>query len=657
MRSSGELYELLRREINAAGARGLATTIWQSDRMMTNSHFAQTADYCAGALREAGLAAVRVEKLPADGQTAFGDLVMPKAWDCVSGELIVSGKGHRERLCSYPEEPLSIAMGCGRTPKAGVEGELVHVEGGTQPSDFKGVDCRGKFVLTDGSADKAAPEASKRGAVGVISYAMPAFPPARPQAWDNADGRLWQRTDPDKGWLAFVLTPRQGDELRRRVRSATADDPVRACAKVQSRAYDGQLPTVTAVVPGRSRKEIVIIAHLFEPGANDNASGCACAIELVRTITRLIDERLIPRPNLGIRVLLPMEFNTTLAFFAGHPQIRRNAVAGIVPDMVGEDQALCGSALQCQTTPDAAPSFINCLMQDALDAVREGFARSPGPGREPYWLAVERGYWGNDCFVSDPTIGIPTVGLIEWPDRFYHSSADTPEKLSETTLARSSALVGAIALAAATLDERGARALCYRMAARAIGELERSALPFLNERDGGGQEAGEPAEVRLDCRLKHLVLREKVALESVLRLVPARRRGLRRLRELIASLGRDLDAAAERLRERLRRARGPAPQEPRRRLSKAERRAHDLVPRRTMMGPVRFRKLDAGARRRLDRIQKKGVPANLLLWIDGRRTVADIVARCKGEGAAADVRNVLAYLDLLVDSGYAEWVE
>ena len=47
---------------------------------------------------------------------------------------------------------------------------------------------------------------------------------------------------------------------------------------------------------------------------------------------------------------------------------------------------------------------------------------------------------------------------------------------------------------------------------------------------------------------------------------------------------------------------------------------------------------------------------NLLLWVDGVRTVSEVLERCRGEGAQAEVANVLAYLDLLTDLGYIEWV-
>ena len=38
--------------------------------------------------------------------------------------------------------------------------------------------------------------------------------------------------------------------------------------------------------------------------------------------------------------------------------------------------------------------------------------------------------------VRTPRVGIPTPMIIDWPDKFYHTSADTPDKVSPNALAR-----------------------------------------------------------------------------------------------------------------------------------------------------------------------------------------------------------------------------
>jgi hypothetical protein len=65
-------------------------------------------------------------------------------------------------------------------------------------------------------------------------------------------------------------------------------------------------------------------------------------------------------------------------------------------------------------------------------------------------------FWGNDAFVSDGFFDIPTPQMSTWPDRFYHSSMDTPEQMSENTLGRAGAIAGTYLYLLATADSREA---------------------------------------------------------------------------------------------------------------------------------------------------------------------------------------------------------
>ena len=74
---------------------------------------------------------------------------------------------------------------------------------------------------------------------------------------------------------------------------------------------------------------------------------------------------------------------------------------------------------------------------------------------------------GSDHYVlSDPSVGVPTPMLIEWPDRFYHTSADTPEHIDPDSLARTAALAAAYAYWLATPGEQEVSSLGFQMVAR-----------------------------------------------------------------------------------------------------------------------------------------------------------------------------------------------
>src|SRR6185503_13226308 len=83
-------------------------------------------------------------------------------------------------------------------------------------------------------------------------------------------------------------TPRAG----RRLREELARGPVTVHVDVESTFHRRPNRTLVAEIPGRTRPDerVVLAAHVQEPGANDNASGCgtllASALAIQDGITR-----------------------------------------------------------------------------------------------------------------------------------------------------------------------------------------------------------------------------------------------------------------------------------------------------------------------------------------------------------------------------------
>jgi hypothetical protein len=657
-----DLCDVLLREFSGPNAKAMATDIWATDHTLSYHNWRRTARYCADRMREFGLTGVRIHPFPADGKTIIGDRRMPRAWDCEGAELrLLRGDGTSEMLCSYADQPLSLAQYCPATRKSGIEGELVAVEQGDKPADYRGLNVRGKFVLGGANATALAKAAAKRGAAAVLSDWMPTFPPARPDAFDNADAHLWTRTESD-GCVAFCLTPRQGRRLRDMVRRADRKQPVRMNAVVRSKSYAGEIWAITGVLAGASNREVAIIPHLFEPGANDNASGCGLALELARCLPHLIRMKRLPPLRRSVRFLFVMEFVTTSAFYIAQPATARRTIAAIVPDMVGNDQARCRSTMIYQTTPDAAPSFINHVILDAFDALQDRVLRPNASGRDAAFKHVAAGYWGNDCFVSDPNIGIPAVGMVEWPDLFYHTSADTPDKVDPETVRRNGALVGAMAVFAAAAGPAEAVALAPRMALRASSDLNRAAREVLAAARVGTsadqRRKAQEAPDQLSRQARHISLREREALGS-LEMLADRGRDREAIREVLAPCSAHIDDSARQLVEWVARMvpRPASADAPRPSPSRAEHRARTAVPRRVLPGPILHERLDAAGKKRLGRIHKVGLPRNVAFWIDGRRSVSEIAERSAAETGGADVANLLRYFDLLHDYGYLEWTD
>lgn len=91
--------------------------------------------------------------------------------------------------------------------------------------------------------------------------------------------RMWERFSIDiGGWgikggdeliWGFVLTRRQGLWLRELIRK---EGKVKLHARVDAHFYDGKIPVVTGLIPGKTEEEVLVNGHLYEAGAIDNAS-------------------------------------------------------------------------------------------------------------------------------------------------------------------------------------------------------------------------------------------------------------------------------------------------------------------------------------------------------------------------------------------------
>jgi len=552
-------------------------------------------------------------------------------------------------------------MGSCPTPPEGITAEVVCVEDGRRDRDYRGVDVRDKIVLTSASTGIAG-TARRHGAVGVITDGVPGVPPARETAMDLKDGRIWNRVDFESECFGFVLSPKQGRILRDLIASGR---PVKVHAKVVSRYYDGHLHAVTGLLPGERRdQEILVVAHLFEPGANDNASGCGLSLEIARALNAL------PRPRRTIRVLLTYEFLSTIAYAYTHRPTFDRALAGVNLDMVGNDQARSRSGLIYQRTPDAAPTWLNALMEEVFEFVKGRFVLPEGAGKDAFFHAYPAGYWGNDCIISDPTIGVPTVGLTQWPDRFYHSSEDSIDKIDPESMRKMGVAAGTMIYFAANagveeayylagcIQARAERALsdaARRMTADALRAADRDA-PHTERRRELRRALG-----RIGRKLEYLDAHECDALRELLPLADEDADGLRahvdticgemaHVREgYVRRTARDLRAYAER--SGLGRIRAPG----RKQLNRYEREAARIVPRRTIAGPPTFRMLPEEQRSELNRLRKKPIPKNLLFWMDG---VRDLLEVCRLAGMEqereADVRHVLRYCEFLERAGYVE---
>lgn len=414
--------------------------------------------------RENGIEA-EVIPYPADDKTErLNGHKNPLEWIPRRGLLaIVKPEDKAGAICSYAEEPLSLVCNGTSTPAGGIDAPVVEIYSGSQDEAYEDFDVSGKIILTELPAGNVEGQARKRGALGVVSDCisppwLASHPPVR-EPEDAPDLTMWSifsgRRNEKPLW-GFSLSARQGRRLRRIIRES--GEPVILHAEVDADLVEGTSEMVSALLPGTdlAYEEIWVLAHSSEPGARDNASGCCLAVEVARTLKTLIDEGVLPPLRRSIRFMNGVEVSGFLPYIDSRQDELDRVVAGLCLDSVGQDFGICGGEFVLFQSPEANASFVDGLMEHLFAAVAaQPIGRFSTKNYATFSWHTEP-FWGNDAFVSDGFFDIPTPQMSTWPDKFYHSSMDTPDQMSENTLGRSGAIVGTYLYLMATAGAREA---------------------------------------------------------------------------------------------------------------------------------------------------------------------------------------------------------
>jgi hypothetical protein len=264
----------------------------------------------------------------------------------------------------------------------------------------------------------------------------------------------------------------------------------------------------------------------------------------------------------------------------------------------------------------------------------------------------------HDGFISDPMIDIPTPSLIHQPDRFYHSDADTPDKVSPATLQLVGAAAAAYAYYVASAGLGEAKALADLVASRGRRRLldESDALAG---RATGLETAPHRADLASACaaRLAFVRTQEERAIRSVQRLVPAQQRD--EIAAHVSKLDKELALAVDLERSRLGRALGadvPEQTQPQD-LTPEQRRAQAMVPERITFGSLTMADLAPDARAKLADITSQTFPysselCSALFWADGRRSIYQIRELLAQERGSADLGVLVRFFEFLQAHGY-----
>jgi len=433
-----EIFKIIEEEIDLENLKRNSNQIYNYERDFCYKGFHQSADFCFNQFKESGIS---VEKIPlsADGKTTYLDHTIPEAWDVEDAFLeIVEPEVPDKILGNHKEEAFCVANRCAPTSKDGIIAEVITAE------EMKnGASLKGKIVfIQDAHPKTIRKEVVKKGGLGIISAYSEGYLDLPDGTWwinGWGEGPGWYKIKEEKGIFCFSITPRKGRYLAKLLREGR----VKVNAFVKSRIHNGSINTINALLPGQKNKEILLLAHLYEPMLGDDAIGGAALIEIARLLKKLIRDKELPPLKRGIRFLISQERYGFAQFFA-EKKNRKRIIAAVNMDAISCDYRKTDKPINVRMNPASSPFFGDLLLQEMAKRYLAA-----------YPCRMERGNFSDDTFIADKTIGIPVNWLWSDPGKYHHNSEDSFDKITDWNLAkRMINIIATYSYFLATLDKK-----------------------------------------------------------------------------------------------------------------------------------------------------------------------------------------------------------
>lgn len=663
-----ETVNTIRQAYSGQRAKEDVAAISRHHRIQASPGYRDAANYVLDECLKVELQA-QMETYPANHQTQFWTSGSFQEWSCNRATLHLTQPADQARkLADYQEMKLSLIQ---RSAPFQGEAEVILLEDGLFEEEYEHLDLAGKLVLTKGAPGRVRQLAvQKHGAIGIIFDGMTEVPPIR-EAMDLPDARQytsfwWWGSSEEKQCFGFVLSPREGESLRRLIRQQTTNggQPVKVRADVDSKFLDGQIEIVTALIPGTTPETVIIVSHLChpQPSANDNASGAAANLEAARVLQQLISAGDLPQPQRNIRFLWMPEMTGSYAYLARHEDLIPNLIAGLNLDMVGEDQSQTGSVLLLERPPEASASFTADLLEWLQETVLNDFQPFDGLGQYSLQRFATVGFsGGSDHYIfSDPSVGVPMPMLNQWPDKFYHTSADTLGHVDPDSLARAGTIAASYAYFIASMDADKVTWLAHEMLVRFRRRISSLVQDFVTAiATGAGTDRSPKDQAALEQQTAFWLDRHRVALQGLISVGGSSRslsdmlyydaarfvnRELERARRIASQMSMDFTLETE----------PESVANP----DQWERQAAEMIPSRKYRGPASLigdalAKLTLEERTawfQLTQSRKVGrftIPTLAEYWADGRRTALEIIDLVEMETGVRDAELIVNWFVML----------
>ena len=473
-------YRQLRQEFKADNAYNTVAFVEKYWRIAGNTGFNASIHHVEKILQDAGYQ--KEVNGESDGPLTYRietKKMKRPTWEPVDARVSIVGEA--TPLLEFASNRNMIAVNSASTSNAGLEAEVVYAGKGSA-AELDAKEVQGKIVFVENAAAAVFGNAVRRGAIGVISYAMPAY--TQPQKYTNSiQFQTVPYLDAKRQIWALVLSYQAKEKLKQ----ALSKSSVKLAVKVETKLYESEELTLIANVRGRSLADqrFVFSAHVQEPGANDNATGVGTLAEMARVTAQLIQGKAIV-PERTITFMWGDEINSTARYIAENPKRAAGIQWGLSLDMVGEDVSKTGGSFLIEKMPD--PSAIwtrgnekhtewgGSVLKES-DMMPNYFTdfllnRCRQQALENGWQVNVNPYEGGSDHT--PFLNAKIPGLLMWhfTDAFYHTDLDRLDKVSKEEMRNVgiSALVTAFGLTSA--DETTVAHIIDELLANATDRLQ-----------------------------------------------------------------------------------------------------------------------------------------------------------------------------------------
>lgn len=420
----------LHKMANGQRALDAVKAVQATDCYNSFDRFHDTSDTLVDLYQRAG-AKAEVTPIQTGGDIGTGRWIIQEAQDVHAATVDVIAPV-KQRVLDFKENPWHVVQWSAATPRQGVVCELVIIDSPERIAALRPGSMVGKAVLTRGNIrGSTMKQLAHAGAVAVITDIEVANNPDA-LAWTKFGWGMVPMSQATARLVGLVMSTKQGDRLRQ---LHQRHGGLKLRVKVDVRKYVGHHDAVSGIIEGGEdpQDEVWAIAHSAEPGAIDNASGCAVTVEIANIIEGLIQAGKLKRPRRTIRLLNAYE---CYGFFGYLERERRlqPPMAGVCIDTVGAKPSVCWNRLEWHATIPSSAGFVDWVGEKILRATL-GDDKSSG-----YKLCLEDFMSTSDTLIGDPQYGYPCPwitthhkGLGRTWDA-YHSSADQPQLLSAAGL-------------------------------------------------------------------------------------------------------------------------------------------------------------------------------------------------------------------------------